>query len=332
MIGGQATQGTINPPVPLLMSVTVDQLCALGVSRSTVTRKLKTGEWERLESKQTKNGRERQEIAVSSLPLELQVEWLRLNFFHRASDQAELHILDTIDASLKKHEKEIVKALLRLPQEDRVFWIKEALRLAQIVLRYDKIQPKRRRNPATGHLEFVPEVCELCQEAVCTDYKILSREPHRQSTPSPFTLDGWRRTYKEVGLLTFLRRATSQTNTKEDKRLAEISSDAIKWVNTNWQRFKSPRHLHKALDEMAEGKNWKVPSESWFYRLWKDMPAVVKVLHLEGKKGYESKLAPYVPRNYADLEALQVLCGDHSERDVTVLLPDGLTIGRPWLT
>jgi len=44
----------------------------------------------------------------------------------------------------------------------------------------------------------------------------------------------------------------------------------------------------------------------------------------------ESRYAPYAPRDYADLEALQALCSDHSEEDVFV--NDRGRARRPWLT
>lgn len=82
---------------------------------------------------------------------------------------------------------------------------------------------------------------------------------------------------------------------------------------------------------MADLNNWEIPSNSWIYRKWKDKPEIVTVTHEEGKNSYESKLAPYVPRDHSDLDALQVVCGDHLERDVSVHIGDGVLV-RPWLT
>lgn len=330
--GRVAAQGTVDQPATFLMSVTVDQLRALGVSKSTVNRKLKTGEWKKYEPSIKTGIRGKQAILVSSLPTELQFKWLRLNVLQDNSEQTELSDLVVSDSTFNEQEIEIKKVLLRLSSEERVLWINEALRLAQIITRYSKITPKRHRISTTGEYEFVPEVYELCQQAVCADRKILSREPHRQSVPSPYTLDGWWHRYKKIGLLTFLRTPPSRTAAIVDKRRALISPSAVKWINTNWKQFHSPHHLFKALEEIAKLKGWKIPSESWFYRLWENVPEIVKVLLFEGPKTYESKLAPYVPRDFSDLSALQVLCGDHSQRDVTVLLPDGRTIARPWWT
>ena len=89
--------------------------------------------------------------------------------------------------------------------------------------------------------------------------------------------------------------------------------------------------MYNKWKELADLNNWEIPSDSWIYRKWKDEPQIVTVTHEEGKNAYESKLAPYVPRDNSDLEALQVVCGDHLERDVSAHIGDGVLV-RPWLT
>lgn len=333
-MGGEsaAIQSTIDRPAPFLMYITSDQLCALGISRSTINRKLRADEWKLSKKGSSVRRGGKREILVSSLPVELQIKWVRLNASCSDAEQTELGISDEIDATLKENEKKLRNALLCLPLKDRTFWINEALRLAQIVIHYGQINPKRRRHPVSGELYFVPAVFKLCEKAVCTDQKILDKEPHRRNQPSPFTLDGWWRKYQKIGLLTFLRSAEYRSTGTTDRRRAVISPGAVDWVNHNWKKFSGPRLLFNAINELASRKKWTIPHESWFYRLWENMLYGVKVFHLEGQKAYQSKLAPYVPRDFSDLEALQVLCGDHSERDVFVLLPDGRTIARPWWT
>ena len=222
-------------------------------------------------------------------------------------------------------------ALGRLPQEERPAWIKEANRLARIVEHYAGLRPKRRRHAITGRYEFVSDAFALCQQAACRDPVILKREPHRARPPSPHTLDDWRRAFRRDGLLTFLRCLSSQSTAKSDLRRAKISPAALSWVNSHWRSFDSPRQLYEALGKQAARHGWTIPGEQWLYRKWRVMPAIIQTQHRDGWQAYEARYAPYAPRDFTDLEALQVLCGDHSERDVTVLLKDGSLV-RPWLT
>ena len=110
-----------------------------------------------------------------------------------------------------------------------------------------------------------------------------------------------------------------------------MSPAAVDYINRHWRRYKSPRLLYLDLKAEAGKNGWTIPSESWLYRCWREMPAIIKTAHLYGQSAYESKHAPYVPRDHSGLAALQVLCGDHSERDVTVLTDRG-ELARPWLT
>jgi Mu transposase len=229
------------------------------------------------------------------------------------------------------HESALTVALARLPLDERLSWIAEANRLRLLVERYALLKPKRRRNPDTGRFEFVPAAIAICEEAICADPVILAREPHRAHAPSPSTMDGWLCDYREIGLLTFIRTFKQNGGLGKDRRLAKISPAAADWVNDNWRKYRGPRSLYKALSKEAEKEGWRIPSESWLDRRWREAPTIVKTSLQAGKAAYESRQAPYVPRDFSDLEALQILCGDHSERDVTVLLKDG-SLARPWLT
>lgn len=321
---------TVNKSVPNFFVVTVEQLTALGISRATVYRKLSRGEWKIVEAEQGSKGARSRTLCVSSLPADIQLKIFQRNIL--TDDSGQLNCPNEWVASYA--EKKLNSALLRFSPDERSHQLAEAVRLSGLVAQYKAIKVKRKQNPATGKHEYVQEVLELCREAACQDRIVITREPHRAAVPSPYTLDGWSRLFDMVGLVAFLRCDKSIKPTKGksiDKRRIPLPLEAIEWINSNWDKFKNSRCLREGFLKEAKLRHWKVPSDSWFFRLWRGVPEVVKVLRLEGRRAYESKLAPYVPRDYSDLQALQLLCGDHSERDVTVCLPDG-TIRRAWAT
>ena len=306
------------------MWLTIKQVSELGVTDTWVQRKVRCGEWQSRDTgKRGRNGKPIREVLIASLPSELQQRYLQQN--PRQIEEVAPARSHYVDEALE----ELNAALRRLPNSEREAWTSEVLRLSRIVERYSLINPKRARD-TQGKLNFVSEVWALCREAVCSDPLILAREPKRGKEPSPHTLDGWLRRWQTDGLTIFLRSAAKAANSK-DKRKAKISEAAVEWVNKCWRNYRSPRAFYKALQKKAKSNKWKIPSEAWIYRRWSNLPKPVAVSHLQGEKAYVSKCAPYVPRDYSDLHALQILCGDHSVRDVSVLLRDG-TLARPWLT
>lgn len=232
---------------------------------------------------------------------------------------------------ISQAERNALSVLLtRFPVSEQEKWLSEAIRLSKIIIRYQSLKRKWHFNKIQGRNEFTKEVYDLCQEATCTNLTIIVREPSRARPPSPFTLDRWAKKFNQIGLKTFFRSPSIATN-QSDNRRATISVEAVNWVKENWRKYKNPTAFYKALSEEAKKNIWKIPSDSWAYRRWKEIPKAVSVFHFEGKDAYQSKLAPYVPRDLNDLAVLQVLCGDHREADVTVHLGDG-KLARVWLT
>ncbi len=307
------------------MWLKVSDLKGLGVPHRTYHRKISSGEWESKEVGKSRNGKAIREVKLETLPHELQMLYLQ-------KQKSEIELSDiqpeAADAPLPiSSELRLVEALKRYAPGARDAFRDEATRLFEIGIRYISINPKRTKT-ACGW-EFVPAVLALCKEAICTDQTILKIEPKRGKMPSPFTLDGWARRVETDGISTFLRSPAKAAF--RDKRKAQISAEAAEFANSKWRNYPSPRHLYKALVKLGKRKNWAIPSESYFYRKYTNLPAIVQTRVFQGEKAYTSRFAPFVPRDYRDLEALQILCGDHSVRDVTVMLPSG-EITRPWLT
>lgn len=313
------------------MYIPANQLIKLGVNRKMLECKLTSGEWMTRLPLHDVDEEAELEVLLSSLPQKLQLKWAQNNSSSNYPEQIAVLLSEGVKYGIIEQEAEINKLLLPLTPEERVAWMAESLRLAALIEKYDKIRPKRRRDTFRGNWKFVPEVLHLLKEAVCKEPIILAKHPHRANLLSPHTLDDLSRAFRRKGLVELLPRVKKPSTVKRDKRRVVISQPAICWMNDNWKHYSGPYHLYSALVIKAQKEGWNIPSKSWVYRLWSQIPKIVKEYFLEGKQVYESKSAPYVPRDNTDLFALQILCGDHSERDVTVLLPDN-SIARPWLT
>lgn len=317
----------------------------IGVARPTILRGIEKYGWVCREGqKQGPKGQRRKEIFIPSITPPGRQADVRAYLLNKPLKQSQINSAasdpEPEGSSPSGEQKQgfsdrlstLQAALLRFPMSERDAWLREIERLGKLIEKYDSIDPKRSFNPATKKYEFVSSINDICEEARCTEAAILAREPRRAQCPSPHTLDGWLRSYRKIGLATFLREARKAQGTSlNDKRKAPISEAAAEWVNQNWRNFRSPRALYQSLAKKAKKERWTIPSETWIYRKWESLPKPVKVKHLEGEKAYTSKYAMYVPRDYSDLDALQILCGDHSQRDVFVLLKDN-SIARPWLT
>ncbi len=345
--------------------LSITQLNEIGVSNGILHRNRRNWKF-RPTGKRGRNGKPIDEVLLESLPERFQTAYLRdvgSEFRVSSSELGENHPVDEAstpllgkEGSLARSlttesdtpadnraargaeeavvlgaddgERRLTEALLRYDVKVREAFLQEAARLADIVERYASVNPKRTK--VGGKYEYVSEVLALCDETECIDQTILAVEPSRSKPKSPHTLEAWAKQYKVDGLATFLRKPPERKS-EVDNRFADISAGALQWFNDNWRKKPSAVVCHRDWKKEARKHGWTIPARGWVWRAYNDLPEVVKTIAFKGQKAYTGKYAPYVPRDYRDLDALQILVGDHSVRDVTVMLPDG-SLTRPWLT
>ena len=95
--------------------------------------------------------------------------------------------------------------------------------------------------------------------------------------------------WRKEGLCVFLRQPPRAPQPQTDARFVALSAGALAYLNEYWQRFRSPRALYRAWQTEAAKQSWVLPSESWLYRQWKNVPEVVRVMVVEGKAAYEAR-------------------------------------------
>jgi hypothetical protein len=318
--------------------LSVDDVVALGRARRKVQVNIASGKWQSREFGTGRNGKPVRKVHLSSLPEDLQRRW--------ANRQLETAIAEEIEQQPEEIQTDdglakLTQALSSYPAEEREAWMAEALRLNDLVNRYEAINPKRARLNGTTTLDFVPAVRALCKEAVCANQTILNAlakrsrragsNQQRAKTISPHTLDQWARQRKQIGLLTFIR-SRSAARKADDGRLANASPAAIEWLEKRWRHHPIPTLLYGDWKEVAFKKKWKIPSLTWLKRRWQAIPPVAKTAIFLGDKCYTDKHKPHLIRTFEDLGPLQILCGDHHVLDVFCWSDKLKKAVRLWVT
>src|ERR1700749_4284381 len=145
------------------MYIAAAELLQLSVSKETLDEKIENGEWHVRTLSHADNETEK-EILVSSLPQKLQLAWAKSVSALDYPEQIEVLLSEAAEYGLNEHDKEAAARLTDIDHAERLAWMREAIRMAKVVGRYSRINPKRQRNSSTENWTFVAAVYELGAE------------------------------------------------------------------------------------------------------------------------------------------------------------------------
>lgn len=344
--------------------LTVKEVAALGRSERRVL--LNKEAWRAKPNGTGRNGKPVYLFPLNGLPEELRRAYLQSQLSSQDADDP--HGLDNIDANPEipdnrtpaeiDRELRLTRTLQRLPLDVREAFLDEARRLKGIVEAYLALANKRQRvasleiagaSPAvrvsSAGYEFTPAVHNLCRQTPCTNQVIINyfrdrqhsirkgTEPRCARPISPSTLDHWSQRLRKEGLVIFLPTPPAKATSSDDDRLAKMSKDAYEWLLKNFRNHPTVTQCYYRWQKAAGRHNWRIPSAGWLKRWYRDnIPPVARAAIFLGGKVYTDKYKPFLPRTVRDLEALQLLCGDHHVLDVHCWSESKKSLVRLWFT
>lgn len=302
-----------------------------------VKQQIAAGVLKAVDSGEKRGGQPVRKVVLESLPLEAQARWRAEN--QKPQSAQELEEIFIKQRERDKYRGEIAKIYAEMTERQRRAWVVFANHLRELIFRAEEIKPKKDIGVG-GYVMWTPDFQNAALATQTNNPEILKRWPRFAKPVKPATLYNWIREYPERGDLVFLPPPTrGKARKADDGRRANVSKEVHEFIGANWTRFPGMRDLWEEVALFAIGRGEDPPSYAWVRKYVKAVPRGERALAIEGKKKFTDLFKTFTPRDYRDLEALEVVCGDHMMADVWVSVcvetADGRRrhiVVRPWVT
>lgn len=172
---------------------------------------------------------------------------------------------------------------------------------------------------------------EMAQVPVATKKANHIAAIARREQVTPATLYRWQKYFAESGLSGLVvrrERADSGASRTFDRQ-------ALEYLKSRYMELRSKKQAFEDLVKFAARKNLRIGSYRQATRILRDKIdslSALKTYMRGGELALKNEAAPCILRDYSDLEALEIICGDHHQFDVMVWDEDEGRILRPWVS
>jgi transposase InsO family protein len=332
------------------MWVLADKIVELGISRTTVFRRVAAKEWQSRNSKaMTGKGRPPKEILLESLPADLQRKYalLEVEKLESAGDR----VIDSESVAPDSNDEKMsnfVAALSRFSPPQYSLEQKNAVqrRCLEMASLCDKAislidQLKKAEGisvPSIGSTEagtdraYHPKLAALAKHTTSSDPVYNKLYPASEKPLSVSTFLRLIDKYRKIGLCAFIRQVQTLSPTADD-RFLEIPQEAIDWLRANLKNYvkASVTQYGEKWLAWAKRNNIKLPFTefrpsqpgtcyTWLYRWKTKVPSASMVLARDGERKFDAKFAIIV-RDYSELRPRVGWTMDWRTSDVVCWLP-----------